>query len=203
MNHLKRPYPPKLRDVPSWTFPTNYPVVDNTHSPDSSKTLRQVIEYVVKDYYWDHRIFTYDVTEFNRHFSNRLYNLMAQHQYWIDQFLGLIDDNQFFFNDETQDLQNDSTTTSTGLSKESDTPQNMVSDIDTYLTAATKADDSGTGSNTQHNVIHKSTLGDITVQFNNFANFPNFTQKLITAVAPCFIMTYSEDYDVPDADWPQ
>lgn len=200
--HPKRPYPPKLRDIPDWVFPTDYPVVPSSGgSPDATRTLRQVIAFVVTNYYWDHRIFTYDLDEFNRHFTNRLYNLMSQHQYVIDQFLLLIAQNQLFYNDETQNFQHDSTTSSTGLSKESDTPQNMVSDIDSYLTAATSADDSGTGSDTQVNTIHKSTLGDITVQFNNFTNFPNFTTKLITAVAPCFIMTYTEDYDVPDSFW--
>lgn len=200
--HVKRPYPPKLRDIPSWTFPTDYPVVpDSAASPDATKTLKEVIEYTVKNYYWEHRIFTHDLNEFNRHFANRLYNLMLQHQYVIDQFLLLIAQNQLFYNDETQNLSRSSSNTATGLSKESDTPQNMVSDISTYLTAATATDDSNSGTDTQTNTFHKSTLGDITVQFNNFTNFPNFTTKLITAVAPCFIMTYTEDYDIPDSFW--
>jgi len=198
---VTRPLPPKLREIIdfNYQFPVDWPVVDNTISPDATRTLKQVIINSLQNYYYDHRIFTHVVPDFNRHFQNRLFNKMVQHQYWIDQFLHLIEDNQFFYNDEEQNLSRNAASNSVvnGLSKESDTPQNMVGDINTYLTAATKTDDlnSVDGTETELNTIHKSTLGDITVQFKNFAGFSNFIDQLVTAVSPCFIGAYSDDYD--------
>lgn len=220
-NTLMRPLPPKLHEIMDlgWLFPVDFPVVNDSITPDATRTLKAVIQYGLQQYYYDHRIFTHDVQEFNRHLQNRLYNKMVQHQYWIDEYLNLIADKQFFYNDEWQDMSNqtnqtdDATTAATdnrtanNLSRTSDTPQNNVADINNYLTTATK--DEGTDNTvsnqtdnntmartrTEDNHIKKSTLGDITVQFRNFAEFPNFMDVLIKAVAPCFLLTYSQDYD--------
>lgn len=189
--------PPKLRELidAGWTFPTTFPVVNNTHSPDAAKTLKQVIEYSIKNYYFDYRVNSYVTAEFTRSFTTRLYNKMAQHQYWIDQYLGLIDDNQFFYNDETDTLSK--TVAQTGAAnstnKVADTPQNQISDINDYLTSAETdaATSSQNATETNNNTIHKSTLGDITVQFTNFAHFPSFIDQLLDAVAPCFIKVHN------------
>ena len=204
--------PPKLRTIiaeNSWVFPTDYPVVDNTHSPDSTRTLKAVIAYSLTQHYYEHSICSYNIDYFTQRLSSRLYDKMAQHQYWIDQFLGLIDDNQFFYNEEWQDggTQTDETlgrttsSTTNNLSRVSDTPQSMVSDIDNYLATAQKdsGGDSGVESATRGTEystdLHtrKSTLGDITVQFRNFAEFPSFITQLTKAVSPCFIEYYGND----------
>lgn len=201
----KTTLPPKTREILDfgWVFPLDFPVVSDNHSPDATRTLKAVIQNSLQNYYYDHRISHYDVSDFNRHLQNRLYNEMAQHQYWINEYLGLIDDNQFFYNDEWQTFaragSGTSNGTSTSLTKTSDTPQNQISDINQYLTSA--GQDSGSDSNTssqtqtEDNHIKKSTLGDITVQFRNFAEFPNFIEKLIQAVKPCFNHAYVEEYD--------
>jgi hypothetical protein len=201
MHYKKRVLPPKLREIIAynWEFPVDFPVVNNNISPDATRTLKAVIVHSLQNYYYDHRIFTTNVLDFNRHLEIRLFNTMAQHQYWIDQFLTLIEENQFFYNDtdETNLRTVNGTTIVDGLTKESDTPQNDVSDLDNYLSGATKTDDTATNTGTvsEHNVVHKSTLGDITVQFNNFANFPDFLAVLLKCVVPCFITTYTYDYD--------
>lgn len=183
--------PKKFHEVigNGFTFPTDYPIVAGDFSPDATRTLKEVIEHLITEHYYDHRINYYDVTEFQRHFVARLYTKMAQHQYWIDQFLRLIDDNQFFFNDEEQNLSRDLTGAST--SKTSDTPQNNITDINNYLTSADVSNSDATA--IEHNTIHKSTLGDITVQFNNFANFPSFTDGIIKSVAPVFMHYYGDE----------
>lgn len=185
------PLPPKFHEVITggFTFPTDYPIVTGGFTPDASRTLKGVIDHVITEYYYDHRINYYVVADFERHFKNRLYKKMLQHQYWIDQFLRLIDDNQFFFNDEEQNFSRDITGNS--LSKTSDTPQNSVADIDNYLTSADKSSSDATA--TEHNTIHKSTLGDITVQFNNFAHFPEFVDGIIESVAPVFMHYYGDE----------
>lgn len=206
--------PPKLRELvlDSWVFPVDYPIVNNTNSPDASRTLKQVIAYSIVQYYKDHRVCSYNIDYFSERLASRLYNKMSQHQYWLDQFLQLIADGQFFYNDEwdtgtvntvgTNDRTTASTTNNTN--KSSDTPQNYIGDINNYLSSASvdNGGESGTD-NTADDVtrtddlhIKKSTLGDITVQFRNFAEFPNFIDQLIVAVAPCFIQFYgNEDVD--------
>lgn len=196
-----RTLPPKLSEIIAfnWQFPTDFPVVNNLETPDASRALKGVIINALQNYYLDYRINTHNVKEFTRRFQNRLYNKMVQHQYWIDQYLNLINDDQFFYNDEEQNFSHSTSATSVdnGLVKNSDTPQNNVSDLDDYLTSATKNDltNTATGTETEHNTIHKSTLGDITVQFRNFANFDNFIDQLIQAVNPCFLTTFNKDYD--------
>lgn len=204
--------PPKLYEIiddNSFEFPTDFPVVSNTNSPDATRTLKAVIEYSVLNHFYNHRINTYIVADFSRQFQNRLYTMMSQHQYWIDEYLKLIDDNQFFYNEEWNDggthtvetNERNASSTSNALKKSSDTPQNMVGDIDVYLSSAEKDDasDSGTedglSDNTFTTTLHtkKSTLGDITVQFRNFAEFPNFLDKIITSVKPCFMMYYGAE----------
>lgn len=206
--------PVKLRELimDSWVFPVDYPIVDNTNSPDATRTLKQVIAYSVVQYYKDHRICSYNVDYFTERLSSRLYDKMAQHQYWIDQYVQLIKDGQFFYNEEWDDggthttETNDRSTTSTNnnTSKSSDTPQNYIGDINNYLSAATvdNGGESGTDTNTDDTTfttdlhIKKSTLGDITVQFRNFAEFPNFIDQVLKAVSPCFIQFYgNEDID--------
>ena len=185
------PLPKKFHEVitdATFVFPTDYPHVAG-FSPDATRTLKEVIEYVITEHYHDHHLNYYVVADFQRHFDNRLYAKMLQHQYWIDQFLRLIDDNQFFFNDETQNLSRDITGNS--LSKTSDTPQNSVADINNYLTSADQSTNSAAA--TELNTIHKSTLGDITVQFNNFAHFPQFVDGILESVAPVFMHYYGND----------
>lgn len=185
------PLPKKFHEVitdASFVFPTDYPHVAG-FSPDTTRTLKEVIEYVITEHYHDHHLNYYVVADFQRHFDNRLYAKMLQHQYWIDQFLRLIDDNQFFFNDETQNLSRNLTGDS--LSKTSDTPQNSVADINNYLTSADQSTNSAAA--TELNTIHKSTLGDITVQFNNFAHFPQFVDGILESVAPVFMHYYGDD----------
>lgn len=219
--------PVKLRELitDGWIFPIDYPVVSNNRSPDASRTLRAVIAYAVVQHYKDHRICSYDTAYFTERLASRLYDKMAQHQYWIDQYIQLISDNQFFYNEEWQDggtytnetnertrnTTNGRTTSSSNgnTSKSSDTPQNYIGDINNYLSRAQV--DSGTengtetgnengsesgGSETHFTTdlhIKKSTLGDITVQFRNFANFPDFIKQITDAVAPCFIMYYGNE----------
>lgn len=185
------PLPKKFHEViadASFVFPTDYPHVAG-FSPDATRTLKEVIEHVITEHYHDHHLNYYVVADFQRHFDNRLYAKMLQHQYWIDQFLRLIDDNQFFFNDETQNLSRDITGNS--LSKTSDTPQNSVADINNYLTSADQSTNSAAA--TELNTIHKSTLGDITVQFTNFAHFPQFVDGILESVAPVFMHYYGND----------
>jgi len=195
--------PPKLSALinDGWTFPTDYPVVNDATSPDASKTLKVVIAYSITEYYADHRICSYNIDYFTQRLTSRLYNKMAQHQYWIDQYIGLINDGQFFFNEEWQDggshvTGTDSRTTDS-LSKSSDTPQNSVTDINNYLTNANKEDGTEASTTASDNIsdlhIKKSTLGDITVQFRNFAEFPSFIDQLIKAVSPCFIEFYGNE----------
>jgi hypothetical protein len=190
--------PLKLREVitDGWVFPVDYPVVDNTHTPDASRTLRDVIAYSIVQYYKDHRVCSYNIDYFSERLASRLYNKMSQHQYWIDQYLGLIDDSQFFYNDEWNDGGTTNSRTTSSTSRTSDTPQNMIGDINNYLTDATVDGGTETSTNTTNLHIKKSTLGDITVQFRNFAEFPDFIDVLIKAVSPCFIQFYgSEDID--------
>ena len=185
------PLPKKFHEVitdATFVFPTDYPHVAG-FSPDATRTLKEVIEHVITEHYHDHHLNYYVVADFQRHFDNRLYAKMLQHQYWIDQFLRLIDDNQFFFNDEPQNLSRDITGNS--LSKTSDTPQNSVADINNYLTSADQSTNSAAA--TELNTIHKSTLGDITVQFNNFAHFPQFVDGILESVAPVFMHYYGND----------
>lgn len=203
--------PVKLRELitDGWIFPIDYPVVDNNRSPDASRTLRAVIAYSVIQHYKDHRICTYDVAYFTERLASRLYDKMAQHQYWIDQYMQLISDDQFFYNEEWQDggthtvEANGRTTSATNgnTSKSSDTPQNYIGDINNYLSNAQvdsgseNGTESGTGDTEFTTDLHirKSTLGDITVQFRNFAEFPDFIKQLTDAVAPCFIMFYGNE----------
>lgn len=194
--------PPKLRELilDSWVFPTDYPVVDNTRSPDASRTLKQVIAYCVIQHYKDHRVCSYNIDYFTERLASRLYNKMSQHQYWIDQYIQLINDGQFFYNEEWNDggTHTVQSGTSGSTSKRSDTPQNSIGDINNYLSEA-QQDSSTDASDSQYTTdlhIKKSTLGDITVQFRNFAEFPEFIQQIITAVSPCFIQFYgNEDVD--------
>lgn len=198
--------PPKLRELilDSWVFPTDYPVVDNNRSPDATRTLKQVIAYSVVQHYKDHRICTYNVDYFSERLASRLYDTMAQHQYWIDQYIQLINDGQFFYNEEWNDggthTVQEGSTTNTNTTKRSDTPQNNVGDINDYLSEA-EVDNGGTtdANDSQYTTdlhVKRSTLGDITVQFRNFAEFPNFIDHIIKAVAPCFIQFYgNEDVD--------
>lgn len=195
---VEPPLPQKLKEIiaDGWTFPTDYPVVDNMglQFDQARFSLKAAIAHGVTEYYADYRINSYVVDDFTQRLTSRLYITMSQHQYWLDQFLRLIDDNQFFYNDEEQNLTHDATSNGNTFQRTLDTPQNIVSDIDNFLTEASKGEDSNTGNETNHNTIHKSTLGDITVQFRNFAGFPNFMQTIIEAVRPCFIMYYgSED----------
>lgn len=199
--------PPKTKKLSElitagWVFPTDYPVVDNNHRFDLTRgTLKAAIAYSVTEFYKDHRINSFVTADFDRALGARLYKTMAQHQYWIDQFLLLIADNQFFYNDEWNDggshTVNSGSSTNNNLTKKSDTPQNMIGDIDNYLTEAEK-DDGGTtdASDSQYTTdlhIKRSTLGDITVQFRNFAGFPNFVDTIIEAVRPCFINYYGDE----------
>lgn len=192
---ITQPMPEKLSDIlaDSWTFPIDYPIVSNTTSFDATRTLKAAIAYGVTEYYKDHRICSFVRDNFTRSLSARMYKVMSQHQYWVDQYLNLIEDNQFFYNDEEQNLLKNIDQTANGLSRESDTPQNVIGDIDQYLTSASKSDDTSSGTETNLNAIHKSTLGDITVQFRNFANFPNFMDTIIEAVRPCFINYYGDE----------
>lgn len=185
-----------------WTFPTDYPVVDNTKKFDQARsTLKLAIAYGVTEYYKDHRINSFDVAYFSQRFSARLYLTMSQHQYWIDQFLRLIEDNQFFYNDEWNDggthTVESGSTTNNNLVKKSDTPQNFVGDINNYLTEAEQDNGGSTDArdsvNTTDLHIKRSTLGDITVQFRNFANFPQFMDTIIESVRPCFINYYGDE----------
>lgn len=219
--------PVKLRELITngWIFPIDYPVVSNTASFDASKTLRAAIAYAVVQHYKDHRICSYDINYFTERLASRMYDKMSQHQYWIDQYIQLISDNQFFYNEEWQDggthttetngrtrtATNGRTTSSSNgnTSKSSDTPQNYIGDINNYLSSAQV--DSGTENGTETGNengsesgegethfttdlhIKKSTLGDITVQFRNFATFPDFIKQITDAVAPCFIMYYGNE----------
>lgn len=198
--------PPKTKKLSellanSWVFPTDYPVVDNNHKFDATRTLKASIAYMVTEYYKDYRICSFVEADFTQRMSARLYKTMAQHQYWIDQFLTLIEDNQFFYNEEWND--GGSQTTGTGSStnnntmKKSDTPQNYIGDINNYLTEAEQdnggSTDETTSAYTTDLHIKRSTLGDITVQFRNFANFPQFTDTIIEAVRPCFISYYGDE----------
>lgn len=200
---VEQPKTKKLSELilASWVFPTDYPVVDNNHKFDSTRLLKASIAYGVIEYYKDHRICSFDETYFTQRLSSRMYLIMSQHQYWIDQFLGLIEDNQFFYNEEWNDggthVVEAGSSTENNLSKTSDTPQNMVSDIDQYLTQAQKdAADSTQDRDVQNTTdlhIKRSTLGDITVQFRNFANFPLFMDTIIKGVSPCFINYYGDE----------
>lgn len=218
---LTSPLPPKLREIiaEGWTFPVDFPVVDNINSPDATRTLRAVIIYSLQNFYYDHRLCMFNQDDFTRHLQNRLYNKMSQHQYWIDEYLKLIEDSQFFYNEEWNDggtqttetgernTASNTTSSNNGLMKRSDTPQNSVSDINQYLSEAQIDENAQSGnedinedmSNTSNfsTTLHtkRSTLGDITVQFNNFARFPNFIDQLIEAVRPCFL-TYYGDEDI-------
>lgn len=219
--------PVKLRELitDGWIFPVDYPVVNNLNSPDASRTLRAVIAYSIVQHYKDHRICSYNVDYFTDRLKSRLFDKMAQHQYWIDQYITLVSDDQFFYNEEWQDggtqtnttvnntaeTTNNRTTASTNgnTSKSSDTPQNYIGDINNYLSNAQvdngneNGTETGSENNTQNGTsgntfttdlhIKKSTLGDITVQFRNFAEFPNFIKQLTDAVAPCFIMYYGDE----------
>jgi hypothetical protein len=199
--------PPKTKKLSellaaSWVFPTDYPVVDNNHKFDQARaTLKASIAYMVTEYYKDHRICSFVEAEFTQRLSARLYKTMAQHQYWIDQFLGLIEDNQFFYNEEWNDggsqTTESSTDTNNNTSKSMDTPQNTIADINNYLTAAEVNNGGATGEResayTTDLHVKRSTLGDITVQFRNFANFPQFSDTIIEAVRPCFISYYGDE----------
>lgn len=211
--------PVKLRELitDGWIFPIDYPVVNNNNSPDASRTLRAVIAYSIVQHYKDHRICSYDVNYFTERLSSRLYDKMAQHQYWIDQYITLVSDDQFFYNEEWQDggthtvVESENTNgrttsaTTNATSKSSDTPQNYIGDINNYLSNAQvdtggengteSGNENGTNDTTFSTDLHikKSTLGDITVQFRNFAEFPNFIKQLTDAVAPCFIMYYGNE----------
>lgn len=195
--------PPKLSSLiaDEWTFPTDYPVVNDVMSPDATRTLKAVIEYSIVSHYMDHRICSYNIDYFTERLKSRLYNKMIQHQYWIDQYIVLINDSQFFYNEEFQDggthvTGTDSRTTDS-INRSSDTPQNSITDINNYLTNANKEDGTEASTTASDNItdlhIKKSTLGDITVQFRNFAEFPNFIDQLITAVSPCFIQFYGNE----------
>ena len=195
--------PVKLRELitDGWIFPIDYPVVNNNNSPDSNRTLRAAIAYSVVQHYKDHRICSYDIDYFTERLASRLYDKMAQHQYWIDEYLNLIDDGQFFYNDEWQDggthVTETNGRTTNATNKSSDTPQNYIGDINNYLTNANVENGSESGNSTTDNTtdlhIKKSTLGDITHQFQRFADFPNFIKQITDAVAPCFIMYYGNE----------
>lgn len=195
--------PVKLRELitDGWIFPVDYPVVNNNTSPDATRTLRATIAYSVIQHYKDHRICSYDIDYFTDRLKSRLYDKMAQHQYWIDEFINLINDGQFFYNEEWQDGGTHVTETNTrstnSINRSSDTPQNNIGDINNYLTNASKEEGTenagGTTNNTTDLHIKKSTLGDITVQFRNFAEFPDFIKQITDAVAPCFIMYYGNE----------
>lgn len=199
--------PPKTKKLSelmaaSWVFPTDYPVVDDNKKFDQARaTLKASIAYMVTEYYKDYRICSFVEADFTQRLSARLYKTMAQHQYWIDQFLGLIEDNQFFYNEEWNDggthTVDAGTSTSNNTMKKSDTPQNYIGDINNYLTEA-EQDNGGetTDRDSQTTTdlhVKRSTLGDITVQFRNFANFPQFTDTIIEAVRPCFISYYGDE----------
>ena len=98
LTQVKRPLPPKFRALIdyNWQFPIDFPVVNNTTSPDATRTLKEVIKRALQEHYFDYRIHTHDVTKFTREFQSVLYEKMSQHQYLIDQYLNLITDNQFF-----------------------------------------------------------------------------------------------------------
>lgn len=199
--------PPKTKKLSElitagWVFPTDYPVVDNNNKFDQSRaTLKAAIAYSVTEYYKDHRICSFVESEFTQRFSARLYKTMSQHQYWIDQFLRLIEDNQFFYNEEWNDGGSQTTesgsNTNNNTMKKSDTPQNYIGDIANYLTEA--AVDTGGGTDERESAyttdlhVKRSTLGDITVQFRNFANFPTFMDTIIESVRPCFINYYGDE----------
>ena len=195
--------PPKLSALiaDEWTFPTNYPVVSDATSPDASKTLKAVIAYCISEYYDDHRICSYNIDYFTQRLTSRLYNKMSQHQYWINEYINLIKDGQFFYNEEWQDGGTHVTATNSrttdSINRSSDTPQNSITDINNYLTNANKEDGTeeaeSSSDNTSDIHIKKSTLGDITVQFRNFAEFPGFIDQLIKAVSPCFIEFYGNE----------
>lgn len=211
--------PPKLRELvlDSWVFPTDYPVVDNTRSPDATRTLKQVIAYAVVQHYKDHRICAYDIDYFTERLASRLYDKMSQHQYWIDQYIQLINDGQFFYNEEWNDGgthtvetgERSTTSTNNNTNKSSDTPQNYIGDINNYLSSASvdNGGESGTDTNEDDRTfttdlhIKRSTLGDITVQFRNFAKFPEFLDQIMVAVSPCFIQFYgNEEIDYGEAE---
>lgn len=170
--------------------------------------LRVYINSIIYDYYEFHNIIASPVDDLTdrQFFLNRLAMemkvYMGQTQAVIYEFWKNLADDQYFQNTEDEtytrhvdtvgNVVEDSKTTS----RSSDTPQNTFGTVNLdnlNISSASKTegeadtDSVGTQDVDWHRNQKKSTLGDITVQFRNFAEWESIYEGILKAVAPCFI----------------